>query len=233
MLPHLMPDPASAFAYAPLHTFHCTYGPEFSPASEENGLDFIIFNTKYNATYTPDGYIYTPYQPMEAVATVEMAYLEMLHRPPDAAELTYYTNDLISAYGRSDEIRLALMQEPEFDIVNPDYTGAKTINGMQNYRSGVWLNSLKTLDAISYNRDGNIPVAKTHYQNALAYLTGDYLPAGAIVISPGPGGLNIEYEGALVTSTNLQSWEVIEPQPGSPTVLPADDPARFFKAVAE
>ena len=233
MLPHLMPDPASAFAYAPLHTFNCTYGPEFSPASEENGLDFIIFNTKYGATYTPDGYIYTPYQPMEAVATVEMAYLEMLHRYPDATELSYYTNDLISAYGRSDEIRLDLMLLTEFDAVNPDFAGDKTINGMQNYRSGLWLDNLKMLDAISYNRKGNIPAAKPFYQDALDYLTGDYLPAGAIVMSRDPGGLNIEYEGALVTSTNLQNWEVVDPQPGSPVVMPADDPGRFFAAVAE
>jgi hypothetical protein len=233
MRPHLAPDPASAFAYAPLHTFGCTYGAEFSPASEENGLDFIIYNTKDQATYTPDGYIYTPYQAMEAVATVEMAYVEMLRRYPDAAELAYYTNSLISAYGRSDEIRLELMQSAEFDTVNPTFSGDKTINGMQLYRAGLWMDSLKAIDAMIYDRGGDIPAAKQLYRDTLSYLSGDYLPVGGIVMSPAPGGLNLEYEGALATSTNLQSWSVVAPQPGSPAVITPDDEARFFKAVTE
>ncbi len=195
-LPHLIPDPASAFAYAPLHTFNCTYGAEFSAASEENGLDFILFNSKHSRTRTPDGYLYVAYTSAEAVATVELAYLEMLHRLPDAAELAVHTDDLITTMSHSDALRVALMQLPEFDAVNPTFAGDKTLNGMQLYRSELWMENLKMLDAISYNTDGNIPAAKQLYQGALGYLSGDYLPAGSVVLTTVPGGINLEYEGS-------------------------------------
>jgi hypothetical protein len=95
------------------------------------------------------------------------------------------------------------------------------------------MENLKSIDAICYNTHGNVPAAKQLYRDALSRLGGDGLPVGGIVMSAVPGGLNLEYEGALVTSTNLQSWTVVDPQPGSPALISPDESARFFRAVAE
>ncbi|MCU0787359.1 MAG: FG-GAP-like repeat-containing protein [Verrucomicrobia bacterium] len=233
-IPSLKPDPASAFAYAPLHTFGCTYGPEFSAASATHGLDFLLFNTKNGRTPTPDGYLYVAYTPAEAAATVEMAFLEMLHRLPNPAELTTYTNSLLATTNRADDLRMQLMNLAAFDAANPTFAGAKTVNGMQEYRTALWMENLKRIDAVSYNKSGQHPAAKALYQEALAYLTGDSLPAGSVRIAPTPGGLSLTYEGALMTSTNVSGgWQVVKPQPGSPVTIVPDQVQRFFKAVTD
>ncbi|MGN6554786.1 MAG: sulfatase-like hydrolase/transferase [Verrucomicrobiota bacterium] len=232
-IPNLKADPASAFAYAPLETFGCNYGSEFSPASADHGLDFLLFNTKNGRTATVDGYLYVAYTPAEAVGTVETAFLEMLHRLPTVAELAIHTNTLITVTNRADDLRVELMNLPEFDSVNAWFTGAKTVNGMQQYRAALWLANLKAIDAVGYNTGGNYPAAKALYQQALAYLNGDQLAAGSIRITPAAGGLTVQYEGALMTSTNLRSgWELASPQPGSPAMIVPNEPQRFFKALS-
>lgn len=231
-----IPDPASAFAYSTNHVFNSTYGPEFQPATKTNGLDFLLFNTRNSRTNNAYGYVIVAYEVPEAEATVELAFLEILRRIPTTNELATYRNRFMTnSVFVADDLRLELMNSAEFDALYPEFAGEKTINGMQLHRKEVWLDAFQTLDEIRYNTVGNYPVAKNFYQEVLAYLQGDYMPVGMCSIGPASGSqLRIEFQGALGISTNLQTWQVIDPQPASPYLfVPEGGTKGYFKVMQE
>lgn len=180
--PNRRPDPASAFAYSTNHVFNSTYGAEFSPATKPHGLDFLIFNTKSGRVTNELGYIIIFYEPAEAEATVEMAFLEMLRRYPTTNELASYKNRLLTNSALlGDDIRLELMNSPAFSVLYPDYTGGKTLNDMQIHRETIWLENLKMLDEQCYDTAGNYPDAKALYQDALSALVADEVTVPNVV----------------------------------------------------
>jgi len=234
-IPSRAPDPASAFAYSPDHVFNSTYGPEFNPATKPNGVDFLLFNARNGRTINSNGYKVVFYELPEAEATVEMAFHEILRRNPTESERATYQNRLMTdSTVLADDIRVELMNLPEFDTLYPDYIGEKSINGMQLHRKDIWLENLQTLDEISYNTTGNYPAAKSLYQDAQTYLTGDYLPVGDCTVEHvGGNQIRIDFEGALWTSSDLNTWQPIDPQPASPlTFIPTEQKA-FFRIITK
>ncbi|EMI58227.1 FG-GAP repeat domain-containing protein [Rhodopirellula sallentina] len=186
---NLKPDPAMAFAYAPFHTFDCKLDSDFVAASKPHGLDFLLFNAGNGRERTPDGpYKYILYEPSEAEASVEIAFLEMLGRYPSDTERKHHADNLMCQAKRADDLRVDLMHLPEFEKRNPEHAEQKDLLGMQRFRMKVWMGAFEHIDKASFNSNGAQAAAKTIYRDALAWLGGER--RGAIstkTLSPKPG----------------------------------------------
>jgi hypothetical protein len=135
------------------HLLRCNRGP------------FVVLNN--SGTFVAPLYTNT-----EAAAIVNAAFLEMLHRPPTAAEITQYGTNFLQitdANGRNlntaDSLRRVLIQTTEFK--NAFGTIANTKDAMQLYRIGMWQQVLGDKISAYVNQYGSYPPSKAIYQNVL------------------------------------------------------------------
>jgi hypothetical protein len=203
-------------------------------------------------------FVATLYTGTEADAIVNAAYLEILHRAPDAAEQATQTKFLLDTTRDSgnrprnlhtaDSLRRMLTQSAEFKTNFGAI--ANTKDAMQLYRVGVWQQALSDRISSYINQYGNYPPIKAIYQNVLSTWGGNksiqilmprfdaILPAGGqtpITWSSTGGIANIKVE----YSTNGGStWSVAAasaPNSGSyswsvPSVAPTSATIRITDA---
>jgi len=128
-------------------------------------------------------FVATLYTATEAGAIVNAAYLEILHRPPTATELTDQTkfmldttqgtgsNTLPRNLHTADSLRRTLTQSDEFKTNFGAI--ANTKDAMQLYRISMWQQALSDRITSYTNQYGNYPPIKAMYQNILNTWSGD------------------------------------------------------------
>jgi hypothetical protein len=138
-LPNLPPDAPLPFMYDPAAVGSSRLQPSFQP--QQKSLVKVVRSSRSpKDSRDPLGYRDAPYPAQEAKAVIEMAYLEMLGRAPQAAEQAHWLGWLQESLSNADTLRRNLMTTPEF-VQQQGYVDPLDLHEWRNER---WLSLILT-----------------------------------------------------------------------------------------
>lgn len=152
------PDDPAAFLYEPSSIKNCELQPEFAPTKRH--IEHLL-RTQF-APEDAHGYQMHDYGDAEVRAVVETAYLEMLGRDPNEAELQEAIGLLRSRKVNADGLRRRMMAGPEFK----NKFGYVPPEQLHPYRNQLWFGVFSKL----IQKEGRFPKALDLYKNALGEL---------------------------------------------------------------